>query len=128
MGVSYFVEFNKTIPSYDASEEIIGKAFARAENELNKLYKKLKLKPIIDFFGQDESDLLGEDVGTQSDELPWFEPDEGLKTIQGLLQYLKENPEAIRNCENVLEDLHAFENALIVCKAAGAKWHLAMDI
>jgi hypothetical protein len=128
MGVSYFVEFNKTIPSYDGSEEIIGKAFARAENELNKIYKKLKLKPIIEFFGQDESDLLGDDVEIPSDELPWFEPDEGLKTIQGLLQYLNENPGAIKNCENVLQDLLAFENALIACKAAGAKWHLAMDI
>jgi hypothetical protein len=128
MGVSYYVQFNKMIPLYNASEEIIGKSFARADNELKKIYKKLKLKPIIEFFGQDQSDLLGEGEETPAEELPWFEPEEGLKTIQGLIHYLNENPNAIKNAADVMNDLIEFEKALEICSDKDAKWHLAMDI
>lgn len=128
MGVSYYVQFNKTIPLYNASEEIIGKSLARADKELKKIYKKLKLKPILEFYGQDQSDLFGEGEETPAEELPWFEPEEGLKTIQGLILYLNENPNAIKNTPDVMDDLMEFEKALKICHDEGAKWHLALDI
>jgi hypothetical protein len=116
------------IPLYNASEEIIGKSFARADNELKKICKELKLKPIIEFYGQDQSDLLGEGEEIPVEELPWFEPEEGLKTIQGLIHYLNENPNAIKNIEDIIDDLMEFEKALKICRDEDAKWHLALDI
>jgi hypothetical protein len=128
MGVAYYVEANKTIPNFDVSKEIIGKAIAHADDGFKKIYKKLKVKPIIEFFGQDQSEFSDEIEATNKEDLPWFDPEEGIITINALICYLNENPTALKNIDNVKQDLIESKKVLDECKKAGAKWHLALDI
>ena len=53
----------------------------------------------------------------------WFDPNEGLRTVRGLLDYLRRHPVA----PDVAEDLEAMEQVLTAAAEQGVRFHLAVD-
>jgi hypothetical protein len=131
MGVAYYIEIDNE--ELDV-EEVDGKSAARAMEELNAIAEDLGVKPFDSFLGQsmdDLSDMLGEEIepdeGVES-EASWFAPSEGLVVLDGLLDALAKDPKRVKNAKRVIEDLQSYHSVLKRAEAAGARWHLAIDI
>lgn len=132
MGVAYYIEVEDE--TLEVATEVDGKAAARAIEQLGALSQELGLPELDAFLGQsfDEiSDLLGEDIAPEEGVDPaakWFAPEEGIRVLAGLLQALAKNPKRVMNGKAVVEDLQDYLSVLEKAKAAGSRWHLAMDI
>ncbi len=133
MGVALYVALEKEIPGFDASS-VSGKFLAKAQKKLDGIAQRKGLKPLEDFISTNPEEILGllEDVGGVPDglEIPaeqWFRPSEGLKTVRGLLQYLRDDPSGIRNVRDVINDLEATAEVLAAAAKKRIRFHLAVD-
>lgn len=130
MSLAYYLEFDPEDLDIESTD---GKSVARAIDSLNALAQELGLKPLEAFMGQsmdDVGDMLGEDIDLPDDvegAAVWFEPADGLATLQGLIAALQANRKRIKRTDDVLEDLQGYQEALETAAKSGAKWHLAID-
>src|ERR1041384_8230295 len=125
MGAALYIALEKQIPDFDSV--IDGKMLSKSEKQLAAAAKRLGVRPLMEFFStsaEEAEDLLGEDVG--GIDIPasqWFSPEEGLKTVEGLLTQAEISPElkptkdALLGCQRVLRE----------AQKHGVGWHLAMD-
>ena len=111
-----------------------GKILSRADQELDPLAKKLGVRPLMDFFGMDPDDVLGELGGLDGEpttenslEETWFSATDGLRTVRALLEHLGANPGAVSSPRELTEELAAFEEVLEAAEAKGIRWYLAVD-
>lgn len=131
MGFAYFIEVEDE--ELDVVTEVDGKAAAKAMEQLGALSQELALPELDSFLGQpldDISDLLGEEIDPEEGVDPdakWFAPEEGIRVLDGLLGALERDPKRVRNAQSVIEDLKDYRAVLERAKAAGTRWHLAMD-
>ncbi len=130
MSLAYYLEFD---PEDLDVESVDGKSVARAIDKLNTMAEALDLKPLEAFLGQaigNVGDMLDDDMDLPDGEdgvAVWFEPADGLATIQGLTAALRADPTLVKRSDDVLEDLQGFQSALETAAKSGAKWHLAID-
>lgn len=131
MGVAYYIAVDDE--ELDVGD-VNGKCVARAMDELTALAEELGVAPLESFMGQsaDEfADMIDEEIemedGVDGDAV-WFEPADGMAAIDALIAALSSEPERVEDTAGVLEDLADYRNALENADAAGAKWHLAIDI
>jgi hypothetical protein len=133
MGVALYVALEKEIPGFDASS-VSGKLLAKAQKKLDGIAQRTGLRPLEDFIRTDPEEIRGllEDVDGVPDGLEisaeqWFKPCEGLKTVRGLLQYIRDDPAGIRNVRGVINDLEATAEVLAAAAKKRFRFHLAVD-
>ncbi len=128
MSVALYIALEKPIPGFDASS-VCGKSLEKAHARLDGIARERGLTPLGDFLSTDPEDVRAF-FGAEGLQLPaeqWFDPAEGLRTIRGLLSYLRENPAGVNPARRVREDLEAAEAVLLAAAEHGVRFHLAVD-
>lgn len=116
-----------------------GKPLARVILQLEKIAKKNQLSPLYDFYDMLREQAIAELLGGDPDDpstydeakIPaekWFDPSEGLETVEFYIQYVEGHAVDFHNPDSVLKDLREFERILRAAKSAGKRWHLAQLI
>ena len=75
--------------------------------------------------------LRSQGVEPDEDALPeedWFEADEGLVTVRGLLERLREDSTAVPQGEKVVAELEEIEQALVPAEIAGVRFRLTRTL
>jgi hypothetical protein len=133
MSVAIYVALEKEIPGFDASS-VCGKCLEKAQARLDGIARERRLTPLTDFLSTAPEDVLGffEDMGGMPEGLQppaeeWFDPAEGLRTVRGLLDYLRDNPTSVPRARGVRDDLEAAEAVLAAAREHGVRFHLAID-
>jgi hypothetical protein len=123
------IELKKPIPNL--KDNLDGKACGRVHLELEDLAARLGLPGFDDLTSMDAEELA--ELGASDDvvdgfEEQWFDPAEGLKLVQGLLDHLRGTPGARARLKKVepawvLEDLEEAAKVLRAARGAGVKFH-----
>lgn len=96
---------------------------------LDKIAKKLGVKPLGEFVSVDASEWLDEDeqakLGAKG-EAQWFSARHGLKTVRALISHLAEKPKAVRDVDKVLDDLREYERYLTDLEERRVRWRIAI--
>jgi len=105
-----------------------GKAAAWAGSQLDLIAKQKGLPTLMSFFSVSSEELAGfaRDHGLGVEQPPtqkWFSADEGLKTMNGLV----EDAEKHKLDSSVIADLREFQTVLEVARQNDVGWHLAVD-
>lgn len=121
-------------PGFDTF--VNGRSLARHEDALEKLALSLGARPLIEFFSADENSmalLIEEGAGDQElmRKLPppqWYQPADGLKTVQSLLQALRDDPQQLgTEGKQVLSELKEYAEVLEKAREREMRWHLAVS-
>jgi hypothetical protein len=102
-----------------------GKALSKADARLSSAAMKLGVRELMSFFSQNPEEAA-EFMEENAPALPpaqWFDPADGLTTVKALLAHFSGSPADAA----VVGDLREFEAVLERLKAAGLRWHLAVD-
>lgn len=129
-----FPVLDKEIDGVDISA-VSGKLINRFSPELDEMARNLGVRGLMSFFGAAPEEYFDEDELGEL-EIPeeylsekWFEPEDGLRTIETLLDYLTENSSVFGNeTRHVAADLEEFEKVLQKAGESGAKWHVEVEI
>lgn len=121
-------------PGFDTF--VNGQALARNEDALERLAEKLSVSPLLEFFSADQNSmavLLDQGAGNPewTHHLPqpqWFAPDDGLRTVRSLLDFLAMSPSALGSETGIIErELKEYETVLRKTLQRGLRWHLAVS-
>ncbi len=133
MSVALYIALEKEIPGFDASS-VCGKHLEKAQAKLDGVARERGLTALGDFLSTDPEDVRaffgvegGMPEGLQLPAEQWFDPTEGLRTVRGLLSYVRENPAGVSRARGVREDLEAAEAVLLAATQHGVRFHLAVD-
>ncbi len=132
MSLAHYIVLERDIPGFDPF--VNGKCMAHASDELDALAKRLHVTPLMEFFSTDPG-ALAEEFGEPSDGRDyspevWYEPEAGLQTVEALLAYLVDNPEAIHEPNpdyRIVDDLREFQAVLQRARTECVKWHMDID-
>lgn len=134
MSASLYIVVEGDDPGFDIF--VNGQALARNEDALERLASKLSVLPLLEFFSADRNSMaLLLDQGTGSPDwtghLPqaqWFTPEEGLRTVRALLDFLVMAPLALgSDTPAVQRELHEYETVLRKTMQRDLRWHLAVS-
>jgi hypothetical protein len=134
MSASLYIVVEGEDPGFDIF--VNGHALARNEDALERLADRLSVKPLLDFFSADRNSmalLLDQGAGDPewSRHLPqpqWFPPEDGLRTIRSLIDFLAMSPAALgSDTEVVARELREYETVLRKTESRGYRWHLAVS-
>lgn len=134
MPASLYIVVEGDDPGYDIF--VNGHALARNEDALEQLARRLKVRPLLDFFSADENSmalLLEQGAGNPewANHLPqpqWFDGENGLKTVCALAEFLAGDPAALGSeTQPVLGELREYERVLRKTAQFGLRWHLAVS-
>src|SRR6202020_2750292 len=134
MSASMYIVVEGEDPGYDIF--VNGHALARNEDALEKLALRLGVKPLLEFFSADENSmalLLEEGAGDPewAKTLPppqWISPDDGLATIDTLLDFLKDRPSALGSEPTpVVKEREEYERVLRKPSVRSLRWQLAVS-
>ena len=113
-----------------------GQALARNEDALERLAVRLSVQPLLEFFSADRNSmalLLDQGAGNRewTQHLPhaqWYRPDEGLRTVRALLDFLAMSPVALgSDTEIVARELREYETVLRKTSQHGLRWHISVS-
>ena len=126
LSVAWYIVLERETPGFDHS--VNGKAVAKASAQLDSFAKEKVLPPLMSFFSISPEELAGfaEDHGVSLEQSPsekWFSADDGLKTVNGLIDGAEKHKLDAR----VIADLREFQTVLEVAKQHDIGWHLAVD-
>jgi hypothetical protein len=119
----------------------VGKSLAGFLDELDDTARKLGLSPlggfVVDYAEQTEELFADEDVeiddikaaiGNLGSEGPWYDPDEGLRTANGLFRHFQGSPDGeTESNEGVLESLRYLVPELEYAKQQGSRFHFGVE-
>ena len=133
MSAAFFIVAERDVPGLDVF--VNGKALAHVPHrQLEKLAAQAGVRPLIEFYSLDPEEaasiLEDEEIEPPEGGFPptqWFEAQDGLATVRGLIAFLESNPTAIANMSAVIDDLLGFEEVLRGLASADVRWHLAVD-
>ena len=134
MAASMYIVVEGEDPGFDTF--VNGRSLARHEDALEKLALRLGARPLIEFFSADENSmalLIEEGAGDQEllRKLPppqWYAPADGLKTVQALLQALRDDPQQLgTEGKQVLSELKEYAEVLEKARDREMRWHLAVS-
>ena len=125
MSTAWYIVLEKQIPGFDAF--VNGKALAKACGALDNVAKRFGVKPIMSFFSaapemMDFAESEGVELSNPVEET-WFTAEEGLKTVNLLLEKMRKDAEN----SAVVEDLEDFRGVLETLRMHNVRWHLAVD-
>lgn len=126
MSVAWYIVLEREIPGFDHS--VNGTAVAKAGERLDSLAEEKGLPNLMSFFSISTEELAGFAEGhgvslKQSPPQRWFSADDGLKTVNGLI----DEAEKYALDARVIADLREFQTVLKMAKQNGVAWHLAVD-
>lgn len=134
MAASMYIVVEGEDPGFDIF--VNGRSLARNEDALERLALRLGVKPLIEFFSADENSmslLIEEGAGNPElmKRLPppqWYSADEGLVTVETLLQALREEPQQLgTEGTQVVAELDEYARVLSKTQRLGLRWHLAVS-
>lgn len=112
-----------------------GKALLYYQRQIDELAERLGLEPLSHFFSRDPQAiaayLRGLGAEPDMDALPdeeWFEPAEGLATVQALLAHLQNEPNDVPEPGRIIADLEVVAAALMAAQDAGSRFHLGREL
>jgi hypothetical protein len=128
---SLYIILEKKISSTDIY--VNGSFLSKNNDELERIAKRLGVEPLMGFFSisNEELSALAEEHDASlskpkaAHQEKWFTPDEGLRTVNALLQELATSK--LVRLDRVEAELREFEKILEAAKANGVRWHLAVD-
>ncbi|MFL5327941.1 MAG: hypothetical protein ACJ8C4_03430 [Gemmataceae bacterium] len=108
-----------------------GRALLFAQYHLEEFAYELGLSPLKDFFSSNpeaiaeyfRSQGLNPDQFSLPDE-EWFDPNEALPTLRGLLAKLNDDPGPVQSLEKVRDDLATICAAVEAADARGERFHI----
>jgi hypothetical protein len=121
--VQYYLEFDPAVPDvfFESS------AFPTASEQLETIAKRLGLPSHFDLFSYAaQNDLCPPEH--QETEIPWYDAQVGIDWLEAVAKHVRSDPASVPNAEELLRDLTECGDALRRAKAAGSRWHFAMDI
>ena len=126
MSIAWYIVLERKIPGFD--HFVNGKAVAKAGDRLDSLAKEKGLPTLMSFFSISAEALttFAEDHGVSLKQSPprrWFSADDGLKTVNGLIDEAEKQALDAR----VIADLREFQTVLKMAKQNDLAWHLAVD-
>jgi hypothetical protein len=123
--------------STELEAEFFGLALSRADKALSRLAKELGVLPLSSFVSVDVEDqemlaeLAQESGADLSDWKPepvqWFDPADGLKTVQALITRLTTDEKAVKKRTAILEELTELQEALVEIGKKKAQWRFWID-
>jgi len=134
MSASLYIVVEGEDPGFDIF--VNGQALARNEDSLERLAERLGVQPLLEFFSADCNSMAllldqGEGNPAWAHHLPkpqWFAPEEGLRTIRCLMDFLAMAPTALgSDTEIVSRELREYETVLRKTFQRGLRWHLAVS-
>lgn len=124
MGAAFYIVLEQEIPGLDT--RINGKMLSRAAAGLRKIAKRLGLRPLPEFVsvsGDEVANLIGEEEEIEVPAVQWFSADEGLRTVDALLEELDHSAD-VKMAE---VDLLGCQRILREAQKQGIRWRLAVD-
>ena len=126
MGSAFRVVLDPQTTGFDT--EVEGRGLVASEEVLTRAAERLGVRPLHDFLGSTRmswADENGEEVYEDEDEdnLPWFAPEDGLRTVRALLRELERDNRIFG--DGVRRDLLQFEEVLYQAKKQRCRWRLA---
>jgi hypothetical protein len=134
MSASFYIVVEGEDPGFDIF--VNGRALVRNEDALEKIARRIGVKPLLEFFSADENSmalLLEEGAGDPewAKTLPppqWFSPEDGLVTISALLNHLKLTPTELGvETPEVTREIEEFERVLRKTAQRRLRWQLAVS-
>ncbi len=134
MAASMYIVVEGEDPGFDTF--VNGRALVRNEDAVERMARRLGVRPLIDFFSADQNSmaLLVEegagDAALLGKLLPpqWYAGPEGLASVGPLLQAMQAEPQQL-GTDGVLlcEELEEFHAVLQKTADRGLRWHLAVS-
>jgi len=126
LSVAWYIVLERKIPGFD--HVVNGNAVARADDQLDALADEKGLPTVMSFFSVSPEELAGfaGDHGVSLKKpVPekWFSADDGLKTVNGLIDAAAREKVDAR----IIADLQEFKTVLETAGQNGVGWHLAVD-
>jgi len=134
MAASMYIVVEGEDPGFDIF--VNGQAMARNEDALERLAKRLRVKPLLEFFSADENSmalLLEQGIANPdwASHLPqpqWYNASDGLVTVCALIEALIVDSAALGlETEPVLVELREYERVLRKTAGYGLHWHIAVS-
>jgi hypothetical protein len=134
MSASFYIVVEGEDPGFDIF--VNGRALVRNEDALEKIARRIGVKPLLEFFSADENSmalLLEEGAGDPewAKTLPppqWFSPEDGLVTICALHGHLKSMPTELgAETPAVTKEIEEFERVLQKTAQRRLRWQLAVS-
>ena len=121
--MQFYLELDPKIPDlyFESS------AFAGAGKYLDSVADQLKIKSVFELFSYAAQNGLCP-PGYEETEVPWFVPQEGIDWLEVVISHIRANPTVVECPEQLVQDLTECQDVLRKAKAAGSRWHFAMDI
>jgi hypothetical protein len=135
MSISLFIVVEGEDPGFDIF--VNGHALARNEDVLERLANALNVSPLISFLSADEEIMAallenGEGSGNPpAFHAPsqWFDPLDGLLTVQILLNHLNYSPSSLGSeTSAVFLELREYERVLRKTVERGLQWRLELSL
>ena len=126
MSVAWYIVLEREIPGFDHA--VNGKAAAKAGEQLDSIADERSVPNLMSFFSisaEELAGLAGDHGASLTKPAPekWFSADDGLKTLNGLI----EGAEKHKLNPRVIADLQEFKGVLEMARRNGIGWHLAVD-
>jgi hypothetical protein len=123
--------------SAEPNPEFFGLELSRADKALSRLAKELGVPPLTSFVSVDTEDQellaeLAEEAGAdisgwKPEPVHWFDPAEGLTTVQALITRLAADAKAVKKRAEILKELSELQTALTGIARKKAKWRFWID-
>lgn len=120
MSVAYFVVLNTDDPGFDPFVD--GKVFTKHLDRINRIATAQGLQVFEDFAAQDLTGFGGPENGDS-----WFEPKDGIAWVVAVAEQLRDDPGAVADTDDVLEDLDDYLRVFREADQRGLRWHLELD-
>jgi hypothetical protein len=134
MAASMYIVVEGEDPGFDIF--VNGQAVARNEDALERLAKRLGVKPLLEFFSADENSMAllmeqgiaNPDWASHLPQPQWYDAPDGLATVCALIESLTVEPAALgAEAEPVLVELREYERVLRKTSGYGLHWHVAVS-
>ena len=121
--MQYYLELDPAIPGIFFESN----AFPKASKQLEAIAKHLGIASHFELFSYGaQNDLCPPEH--QETEIPWHDAQVGIDWLDAVTKHIRSNPTSVPNAEKLLREFSECEEVLHRAKAAGSKWHFAMDI
>ena len=132
--MSAYIKLEKKSSIQDELIAIDGKAVGKHWKELNSIAKQRGVKTLDEFVSASTDDLANlmgeEDMEEAGIELPkeqWFSAAEGVRTIDSLINYCRDNKKAFENGNSLLADLEGLKASLNAAQSKKIGFHFFFD-
>ena len=100
------------------------------EEKLNNIFERIGVKHLEQFLSMAPDDL--EEFWDELDDIEpleeaWFSAQEGLDSVNALLNYFYCHPDVVEDQGDVVSDLTEYQSVLAKLNEREIRWHLAID-